>query len=67
MSEHDMVKKKTVYNRKTLDDLSNPYRNLDHKTALKLAKVPLTNGSYRVKELPNGRIVVEAEKKKPKS
>ena len=46
-------------NKKTREDMANPFRHIPHSELLKLAKVGDLRDNYRVIELPNGYIRVE--------
>lgn len=59
-----MPHKKIKYNPKTRNDISNPYNKYSHEELLRLANIQKFNGSYEIKQLDNGRIIVKAVQKK---
>ena len=58
-----MKQKKTTYQPKNREVLSNPYRNTSHHELLNKAKVGLYNGNYEIVTLLNGKITLKSTKK----
>ncbi len=58
-----MSKKKSTYNKKSRNDISNPHHRSNHNELLRSANVKTYNGNYEMKKLDNGRIIVQTKKK----
>ncbi len=58
-----MAKKKSTYNKKSRNDISNPHRCKSHSELLHSANVKKYDGNYEINKLDNGRIIVETMKK----
>lgn len=53
-----MTQKKISYNPKSRNDISNPFNKFSHESLLKLGRIELFNGTFKVQKLSNGRIKV---------
>ena len=58
-----MSNKKSTYNKKSRNDISNPYHCSSHNQLLRSANVKTYNGNYEINKLDNGRIIVRTNKK----
>ncbi len=58
-----MAKKKSTYNKKSRNDISNSHYGKSHDELLHHAKVKKYNGNYEISKLDNGRIIVKTKKK----
>lgn len=57
-----MLNKKSTFNKKSRNNISNPYHCSKHNDLLRSANVKKYNGNYEINALDNGRIIVRSKK-----
>jgi len=58
-----MTNKKSTYNKKSRNDISNPHHCTKHSELLRSANVKKYNGNFEINKLENGRIIVRTKSK----
>ncbi len=61
-----MKKNSSVYRPSNREDLSNPHSKIPHNELLQRANVQIYNGNYKIKNLSNGKIIIQSHSTKKK-